>query len=608
MSELLSLLFAATAVFAFALLAATMASKARAAVRHLILASAFAVALILPPLILLTQPRYEWELPTRAPEPVTEVPAIDVPLQGAAPLPAAAVPAITLAPPSRAAPIQTATWLGLAWVVVALLALAPMGRSALRLRDMRRSGRSWPEGAALLNELANGVRTKPPVLLLHDELAGPVTCGVLRPAIILPPSAVGWSGAHLANALVHELEHVRRHDWALHLLSRAVCAIYWFHPLAWIALRAQRLAAEQASDDAVLAREDSAAYAEQLLELARHLTGRPAPGLSMFGGSQLSRRIGSVLDQLRPRGRAGKLVMVGTGLVAAIALAALVTFRVTESRETRMYRATDMLAARSDANSLAAAALLNAHAHKESALRLMVQATFAAPGRADLLWLHVQLCETVRSCDPEPLERQLQSVDSTNGAAWFGALARAATRGDDAGRTAALADIARAGRVDIYWNTLIAELSPVVAGTGELSPHDALVAVIGSLAAVAIPGYKFTSQACSRERMASQDVLELCRGVADAFLNGDTVITAMIGTSIAKRAWPEISPKWLEADNARRTRDHLASLGGDLEKWVRAHAGEYLDLVREHRREQDVHEAVLVALGENPKPPTLDRN
>jgi beta-lactamase regulating signal transducer with metallopeptidase domain len=229
---------------------------------------------------------------------------------------------------SPTASIPTATWLLLAWAIIALVALLPVAASLSHLRSIRRRGTAWPEGAARLAQLVHPPTGRLPAVLLDKGIAAPITGGLIQAVIALPAGAVTWSDSHLANALLHELEHVRRHDWAVHLATRAVCALYWFHPLAWIAWRRLRLEAERACDDAVLAREDAVAYADQLLALAHGLKGRSAqPGLPMVSGSDLSSRIKAALDSTLPRGRAGKITVVSIVLAAAVAITTLATLR-----------------------------------------------------------------------------------------------------------------------------------------------------------------------------------------------------------------------------------------------------------------------------------------
>jgi beta-lactamase regulating signal transducer with metallopeptidase domain len=331
-SQLPLLIAEVTVIFAVALLGARLASKARAAVRHLILASAFAVALILP-LATLVSPTITVEiaaLPERKIEPIATDP-VTLPIESGPSGPSTPADAIAVQEMrTPAAPVAPTTWLLFAWALIAAIALVPVGASLWSMRRIRHYGRPWPQGRALLGQFTQASIAQQPLVVLHDGIAAPMTGGLLHPVIALPADAARWSDVHLANALRHELEHVRRHDWVVHLAARSACALYWFHPLAWLAWRALRLEAERACDDAVLAREDAAAYAEQLLDLARRMADKPGlPGLQMATGSNLASRIKALLDNSLPRGRAGKLVLVGIVVAALIAVIALAPLRAT---------------------------------------------------------------------------------------------------------------------------------------------------------------------------------------------------------------------------------------------------------------------------------------
>ncbi|HEV7473318.1 MAG TPA: M56 family metallopeptidase, partial [Pyrinomonadaceae bacterium] len=182
---------------------------------------------------------------------------------------------------------------------------------------------------AMLRVLAAEAGVRRPVeVLLHDRILAPVTCGLLKPVILLPAEAREWSEADVRRAFVHELEHIRRGDWSVHILARAVCASYWFHPLVWVAWRQLCLEAERACDDAVLLGADRADYAEQLVVLARGLSSSVAPpALSMANRSDLSTRVSAILDNKQPRGRAGLLCALSILTVAAVAVLAIAPVR-----------------------------------------------------------------------------------------------------------------------------------------------------------------------------------------------------------------------------------------------------------------------------------------
>ena len=269
----------------------------------------------------------------------------------------------------------------------------------------------------------------------------------------------------------------------------------------------------------------------------------------------------------------------------------------------RTERLVEMLAKQRDADSLAAAGLLSMHSTPEQSLNFFSQATRIAPERADLLWLHVQSCLQDTSCDPEPLEKKLRRLDEHNGAAWFATLARAMKDGDEGARTDALAAIARSRHVDTYWTTLIARLAPPVASVNGAQQRDAVVEVIGVLAAMAVPAYAGLSNACRSERLQLEDVVEVCRGIASALLNGDTIITEMSGISLAQRVWPENSPKWLEAAEAKRVQEYRRQYTKPKEEWLFARPEAIPTLYGQHRREQDVDKAILIEIGKDPDPP-----
>ena len=72
---------------------------------------------------------------------------------------------------------------------------------------------------------------------------------------------------------------MKRRDCLTHLLAQAACALYWFNPLAWMAVKRVRTERERACDDLVLASGTRGSdYADQLLEMARVHARRSIPG------------------------------------------------------------------------------------------------------------------------------------------------------------------------------------------------------------------------------------------------------------------------------------------------------------------------------------------
>ncbi len=213
-----------------------MASRASASVRHLVLAVTVATLSVLP-IVGAALPGFTIEVPvTQGSESIAR---------------SNAPPAVqTLVAPEstneRQQTIKSNLWtmpsfvliFRIAWIAGALLLLGSLAIDLWRLRRIRSHGLPWLAVRKMTQSLAAECGVSRPVdVVLHEDVPAPLTCGVLRPAIVFPLDAQAWTDADLHRALVHELEHVRRGDWIIQLLARATCAGYWFHPLVWVARR-----------------------------------------------------------------------------------------------------------------------------------------------------------------------------------------------------------------------------------------------------------------------------------------------------------------------------------------------------------------------------------
>ena len=306
----LSLVAKVTVVLLVSLAAVRIAAHASASLRSLIHTSAFCVLLALP--------------------------AVSIALSSmAVRVPVLAAPALTTVQAAPPAQVRTAgrgiqslsmaTWARGAWLVGSLLLLFRVVSAMWRARSMRASAVSWADRDALVADLARDAGVSRSIeTLLREDARTPLTIGIVRPAIVLPADAQTWAESDLRRALAHEIEHIRRNDWLVHMLARIVCALYWFHPLVWMAWRRLRLDSECACDDGVLRRADGTAYAEQLLLLARRLKSGSTVGLFMASRTDLATRIAAVIDPAQRRDRPGRLTTIAAvvaGMVVLLAIA-----------------------------------------------------------------------------------------------------------------------------------------------------------------------------------------------------------------------------------------------------------------------------------------------
>jgi len=162
-----------------------------------------------------------------------------------------------------------------------------------------------------------------PVRMVGGDVP-PLTVGIRRPTVVVPRSAESWSDDRRQAVLLHELAHIERHDCATQIVAAIACAVYWPHPLIWLAAARMRFERELACDDAVLNRGMSATdYAAHLLEIARGLSARRTPivAVSMAAQTQLERRLRAVIEARRPRGTVRrKAVLAATASTFAAVL------------------------------------------------------------------------------------------------------------------------------------------------------------------------------------------------------------------------------------------------------------------------------------------------
>ena len=298
MSFLVATTIDVTVILGVALLLTAVLRHRSAALRHAILAAALLIAAAAP-LLEATVP--QWSVAVlRTP---ASIESSAVQLTSMTPVPAAPVPAAT---PDATAFNWRAVIVAL-WMAGALIGVAGLLTGLFRL--MRITSRCahvndgrWREVA---DEVARDFALTPVTILQSAEPALLVTCGLVRPKIVLPAGCDTWTDARRRIVLAHELAHIRRGDWATQMIGEAVRVIYWFHPLAWLACRRLRQESEYACDDAVIGRGVEATdYATHLLDVARHAIGQRAlwtAAPAIANPSTLERRISAMLNHQRNR-------------------------------------------------------------------------------------------------------------------------------------------------------------------------------------------------------------------------------------------------------------------------------------------------------------------
>jgi HEAT repeat protein/beta-lactamase regulating signal transducer with metallopeptidase domain len=333
---LLGILLKVTLLLAMAALLAVGLRRASAAARHLVWSAAIVAVLAVPVLAALIP----WRLPvvTVAPVPTTaplaplagatlgELAPDAAPTEPAASVPSAvsAVSAETAVSAVSVATIAAALWL--AGAILLLLRLA-VGAGFLARVARRASPLDSPDWTRPLLEAADRLGLdRAPRLLMSERLPMPYASGLVHPAIVLPQTAADWDDRRRRAVLCHELAHLRRLDLVLNALGQVACALWWFHPLVWVAARRLRRESERACDDLVLGVGTRASeYADHLLHIVcGALRARtPAVALPMAQQHEFEGRMLAILDRDARRGHP-----TARHAAALAALAALVVLPV----------------------------------------------------------------------------------------------------------------------------------------------------------------------------------------------------------------------------------------------------------------------------------------
>ncbi len=211
------------------------------------------------------------------------------------------------------------------------LAVTLISLSAGALSAWRLARQAVPVPASIVSESLLSIdplNLRNVEILVSQDLSIPLTCGLLRPRILLPAAAAAWTPLRLRAVLSHELAHARRRDVAAQVAVHLVASLWWFQPLVWFLRRRLRIESELACDAAALkAGLRPSEYGAELLTVARtlsrHALALSSSGIGMACSSDLEYRLRALLKPpAASLSRPKTFVIVFTLAAAAIAASA----------------------------------------------------------------------------------------------------------------------------------------------------------------------------------------------------------------------------------------------------------------------------------------------
>lgn len=162
------------------------------------------------------------------------------------------------------------------------------------------------------------------LILLAESatISTPMVIGYFKPMIVVPVGMLtGLTSEQIETILVHELAHIKRHDYLINFVQSVIEVLFFFNPFVRILSRLIREERENCCDDFVVSRHGAVrAYAYALARLAEASLMAPALALPLAGRkNQLLTRIRRIMERsAKNYSPSGRLVLPAVLLIAGL--------------------------------------------------------------------------------------------------------------------------------------------------------------------------------------------------------------------------------------------------------------------------------------------------
>jgi bla regulator protein BlaR1 len=202
--------------------------------------------------------------------------------------------------------VEFLPYLSVTWVVISFALAVKLFIELYNVNQLPKTGTSPadPVLEARFHQLIEQVKLKcTPRILISLKNDVPMAIGWLKPVVLIPVTMLsGLTPAQLDMLILHELAHIRRHDYLVNFLQTLVEVFLFFHPgVRWVS-KQMRNEREYCSDDiAVQHCGNPVAYAHTLADTASICNSHrhhsiPAMAMAASGGD-LKQRVIRLIDQ-----------------------------------------------------------------------------------------------------------------------------------------------------------------------------------------------------------------------------------------------------------------------------------------------------------------------
>jgi len=201
--------------------------------------------------------------------------------------------------------VEFLPYLSLTWITISFALAVKLFIELYNVNQLPKTGTSPADPAleARFHQLVEQVKLKcTPQILISLKNDVPMAIGWIKPVVLIPVTMLsGLTPAQLDMLILHELAHIRRHDYLVNFIQTLVEIFLFFHPgVRWVS-KQMRNEREYCSDDiAVQHCGNPVAYAHTLADTASICNSHrnhsiPAMAMAASGGD-LKQRVIRLID------------------------------------------------------------------------------------------------------------------------------------------------------------------------------------------------------------------------------------------------------------------------------------------------------------------------
>lgn len=149
-------------------------------------------------------------------------------------------------------------------------------------------------------------------------VSSPLVIGHLKPVILFPIGLIsGLDAGQIEAILVHELSHIKRHDFIVNMAQSFVEVVFYFNPFVWFISNKIRIERENSCDDQALSMGiPPHSYANTLADIYEHQL--QVPGLSMAFSSRKNYTLKRIQRLMKTQSKNNNKSLIGVLMGSAL--------------------------------------------------------------------------------------------------------------------------------------------------------------------------------------------------------------------------------------------------------------------------------------------------